>query len=35
MLNIKEGTVTILTFTKFDESIKYKPDIFRPEKLGE
>ncbi|HOK03038.1 MAG TPA: outer membrane lipoprotein-sorting protein [Spirochaetota bacterium] len=35
MLNIKEGTVTILTFTRFDESIKYKPDIFRPEKLGE
>jgi len=35
MLNIKEGTVTILTFNKFDTSVKFKPDIFRPEKLGE
>jgi len=35
MLNIKDGTVTILSYTKFDESIKYQGEIFRPEKLGE
>ena len=35
MLNIKDGTVTILSFLKFEEGIKYQPDIFRPEKLGE
>lgn len=35
MLNIKEGTVTILSYLKFDESIRYQGDIFRPEKLGE
>lgn len=35
MLNIKDGTVTILSYLKFDESQKYKGDIFRPEKLGD
>ena len=35
MLNIKDGTVTILSYMKFDESIKYQGEIFRPEKLGE
>lgn len=35
MLNIKDGTVTILSFLKFEENIKYQSDIFRPEKLGE
>ncbi len=35
MLNIKDGTVTIMSYLKFDESIKYSGEIFRPEKLGE
>jgi len=35
MLNIKDGTVTILSYLKFDESMKYNGEIFRPEKLGE
>lgn len=35
MLNIKDGTVTILSFTKFEEAVKYQSEIFRPEKLGE
>lgn len=35
MLNIKDGTVTILSFLKFEDSVKYQSDIFRPEKLGE
>ncbi len=35
MLNIKDGTVTILSYLKFDEAIKYSGEIFRPEKLGE
>lgn len=35
MLNIRDGTVTILSYLKFDESQKYKGDIFRPEKLGD
>jgi hypothetical protein len=35
MLNIKDGTVTILSYLKFEESIKYQGEIFRPEKLGE
>lgn len=35
MLNIKDGTVTILSYMKFDENIKFNGEIFRPEKLGE
>ena len=35
MLNIKDGTVTILSYLKFDESVRYSGEIFRPEKLGE
>ncbi len=35
MLNIREGTVTILSFSKFEDSIRYRDEIFRPEKLGE
>jgi len=35
MLNIKEGTVTITSFIKLDESVSFPADIFRPEKLGE
>jgi len=35
MLNIKDGTVTILSFLKFEENVKYQSEIFRPEKLGE
>ncbi|MCL2155615.1 MAG: outer membrane lipoprotein-sorting protein [Leptospirales bacterium] len=35
MLNIKNGTVTILNFNKFEEDKKFTGEIFRPEKLGE
>jgi hypothetical protein len=35
MLNIKNGTVTILNFNKFEEDKKFTGDIFRHEKLGE
>lgn len=35
MLNIRNGTVTILNFTKFDEAVTFGGDIFRPETLGE
>lgn len=35
MLNIKDGTVTILSFLKFEESIRFQGEMFRPEKLGE
>lgn len=35
MLNLKEGTVTITSFIKFDEAVTFPADIFRPEKLGE
>jgi len=35
MLNIKNGTVTILNFMKFDEDKKFTGEMFRPEKLGE
>ncbi|HOP61903.1 MAG TPA: outer membrane lipoprotein-sorting protein [Spirochaetota bacterium] len=35
MLNIKDGTITILSFLRFEESVKYRNEIFRPEKLGE
>ncbi len=35
MLNIKSGTVTILSFHRFDETVTFREDIFRPETLGE
>lgn len=35
MLNIKNGTVTILSFTGFDDSVTFRENIFRPETLGE
>ncbi|HPS59369.1 MAG TPA: outer membrane lipoprotein-sorting protein [Spirochaetota bacterium] len=35
MLNLKEGTVTIVSFIKFDEAVTFPSDIFRPENLGE
>lgn len=35
MLNIKDGTVTIISYNRFDDSIKFSGEIFRPEKLGE
>ncbi|HOP29026.1 MAG TPA: outer membrane lipoprotein-sorting protein [Spirochaetota bacterium] len=35
MLNIKDGTVTILSFSKFENNVKFQNEIFRPEKLGE
>ena len=35
MLNIKNGTVTILSFNKFEEGKRFGGEIFRPEKLGE
>ncbi len=35
MLDIRNGTVTILNFTRFDETVTFRSDIFRPETLGE
>ena len=35
MLNIKNGTVTVLSFLRFDETVTFREDIFRPETLGE
>lgn len=35
ILNIKDGTVTIISFTRFDESMTYSGEIYRPEKLGD
>lgn len=35
MLNIRNGTVTILSFIKFDDAVTFSGDIFRPETLGE
>jgi hypothetical protein len=35
MLNIKSGTVTILSFLRFDETVTFMDEIFRPETLGE
>jgi hypothetical protein len=35
MLNIKDGTVTILSYVKFDWDMKFQGEMFRPEKLGE
>lgn len=35
MLNIRNGTVTILSFIKFDASVTFRSDIFRSETLGE
>ncbi len=35
MLNIKNGTITILSFFKFDRDVKFQDSIFRPETLGE
>jgi hypothetical protein len=35
MMNIRQGTVTIMNFTGFDETASFDKKIFRPEKLGE
>jgi outer membrane lipoprotein-sorting protein len=35
MLNIRNGTVTILSFLRYDENVTFRSDIFRPETLGE
>jgi len=35
MMNIRKGTVTILSFLNFDEDVKFKKEIFRSERLGE
>jgi len=35
MLNIRTGTVTLLSFFEFDDKIEFKKENFRPEKLGE
>lgn len=35
MMNIRQGTVTILSFNDFDETAAFDKEIFRPEKLGE
>lgn len=35
MMNIRTGTVTILSFFSFEEDMKFSKEIFRSEKLGE
>jgi len=35
MMNIRQGTVTILSFNEFDETASFDKEIFRSEKLGE
>lgn len=35
MMNIRQGTVTIISFTEFNEGAVFNKEIFRPEKLGE
>ena len=35
MMNIRTGTVTVLSFYSFEEEIKFSKEIFRSEKLGE
>lgn len=35
MMNIRQGTVSILSFGEFEENMTFKKDLFRPEKLGD
>jgi len=35
MMDIRTGTITILSFHSFDEDVKFKKEIFRSELLGE
>lgn len=35
MMNIRQGTVSIIYFSEFDENTTFDKQIFRPEKLGE
>jgi hypothetical protein len=35
MMNIRQGTVTIVNFSEFDESAAFNKEIFRSEKLGQ
>ncbi|OHD69814.1 MAG: hypothetical protein A2W19_09570 [Spirochaetes bacterium RBG_16_49_21] len=35
MMNIRQGTLTIMSFTEFDETASFDKEIFRSEKLGE
>lgn len=35
MMNIRNGTITILRFFRFDSNVKFKKEVFRSEKLGE
>lgn len=35
MMNIRQGTVTIISFSEFDEAATFDKEIFRSEKLGE
>lgn len=35
MMDLRTGTMTILSFFSFEEEVKFDPQIFRPEKLGE
>jgi hypothetical protein len=35
MMNIRQGTVTIINFSEFDETASFDKEIFRSEKLGE
>ena len=35
MMNIRQGTVSIMSFDEYDEGQKFGREIFRPEKLGD
>jgi hypothetical protein len=35
MMNIRQGTVTVFSISEIDETASFRPDIFRPERLGE
>jgi hypothetical protein len=35
MMNIRQGTVTIVSFNEFDETASFDKELFRSEKLGE
>ena len=35
MMNIRQGTVTIISFSEFEEEAVFNKELFRPEKLGE
>jgi hypothetical protein len=35
MMNIRQGTITILNFFSFEDNVRLSREMFRPEKLGE